>query len=58
MAKVIRCKDVGFDCDGVIRADTEEEALKQAATHAKEAHGMEEVSPEVEKKIKAVMREE
>ena len=25
MAKVIDCADVGFDCDGVIRAETEEE---------------------------------
>lgn len=58
MAKVIRCRDVGFDCDGVIRADTEEEALQQAAKHAKEAHDMEEVSPEVVKQIKAVMHEE
>ena len=30
MAKVVRCRDVGFDCDGVVRAETEEEALKIA----------------------------
>jgi predicted small metal-binding protein len=29
MAKVVRCRDVGFDCDGIVRAETEEEALKQ-----------------------------
>ena len=28
MAKVVRCRDVGFDCDGEVRADTEEEVLK------------------------------
>jgi len=58
MATVIRCKDVGFDCDGVIRADTEEEALQQAAQHAQEAHGLNEVTDEVVAKIKSVMQED
>ena len=56
--KVIKCADVGFDCPGVIKAETEEEALKQAAAHAKEAHGLNEVSEEVVAKIKSVMTEE
>lgn len=58
MAKVIHCRDVGFDCEGVIRAETEEEALQQAAQHAKAAHGLKEVSPEVIAKIKSAMRED
>jgi len=58
MATVIRCKDVGFDCDGVIRADTEEEALQQAAQNAQEAHGLNEVTDEVVAKIKSVMQED
>ena len=58
MEKVIQCRDVGFDCEGVIRAKTEKEALKLAAEHAKAAHGLKEVTPEVVEKIKSVMREE
>ncbi len=58
MEKVIRCRDVGFDCDGVIKAKTEEEALKLAAEHAKKEHGLQEVTPEVVEKIKSVMTEE
>ena len=58
MQKVIRCRDVGFDCDGVIKAKTEEEALKLAAEHAKKVHGLQEVTPEVVEKIKSVMTEE
>ena len=58
MAKVIHCKDVGFDCEGVIRAATEEEALQMAAEHAKTVHGLEEIAPEVVEKIKAVIRDE
>ena len=57
MGKVIRCRDVGFDCDGVIKASTEQEALAMAAQHAKTVHGVKEVTPEIVKKIKEVMKE-
>ena len=33
--KVIRCRDVGFDCEHKIRAETEEGILNQAAEHAR-----------------------
>jgi predicted small metal-binding protein len=56
--KVVRCRDVGFDCNGVVRAPTEEEALKQVAVHAREVHGVDSVPPEVVQKVKAVMRDE
>jgi predicted small metal-binding protein len=58
MAQVIYCRDVGFDCDGVIRANSEEEALQQAARHAREVHGLEKVSPEVVQKLKSIIRNE
>jgi predicted small metal-binding protein len=58
MDKVIHCRDVGFDCEGVIRAHTEEEALQMAAAHAKTEHGVQRITPEVVNKIKSVMREE
>lgn len=57
MEKVIHCRDVGFDCDGIIKAKTEEEALLLAAEHANSAHGVKEVSAEIVEKIKSVMRE-
>ena len=58
MAKVVRCRDVGFDCDGVVRAETEDEALRQVAAHAKAVHNVEAVSAEVVEKVKKVMRDE
>ena len=58
MQKVIRCRDVGFDCDGVIKAKTEDEALKLAAEHAMKVHGVKEITPEIVKKVKSVIREE
>jgi len=58
MEKVIRCRDVGFDCNGVIRAKTEEEALTLAVEHARKVHNVTEITPEIVDKIKAVMKEE
>ena len=58
MTKVVRCRDVGFDCDGVVRAETEEEALNQVAAHAKTVHNLETVTEEVVAQVRAVMRDE
>jgi len=58
MAKVLRCRDVGFDCDGVIRAETEEEILKKAAEHAQAVHNLTEISEEVVEKVRTAIRDE
>ena len=51
--KELKCRDVGFDCDGVLRAETEDEIMRQAAEHAREAHGVEDVTPEMAEQIRA-----
>jgi len=58
MEKVIRCRDVGFDCNGVIKADTEEKALALAAEHAKTVHGVKDITPDIVEKIRSVMKSE
>lgn len=58
MAKVIHCKDVGFDCEGVVQANSEEEVLQMAANHAKTAHGVSELTDEMIQKVKSVIRDE
>ena len=58
MGKMVKCRDVGFDCDGVIRAGTEDEALAQAAAHAQSVHGLKEITPEVVEVVKAAIRDE
>lgn len=55
--KEIRCRDVGFDCGAVIHAETEEQALQQAAAHAKAVHGLDEITPEVVAKVRSVMHD-
>ena len=58
MGKVFRCRDLGLDCDAVIRAASEEEVLKKAAEHAKAVHNMKEIPAEVVVKVRAAIHEE
>jgi predicted small metal-binding protein len=55
--KVLHCRDAGFDCEHVVRAESEEELLRQVAEHAQKVHGLE-VTPEVVEQVKALIREE
>jgi predicted small metal-binding protein len=55
---MVRCRDIGFDCEGVVRAETEEEVLAQAAQHAKTVHNSQEITPEVVKAVRSAIRDE
>jgi predicted small metal-binding protein len=44
MAKILKCKDVGVDCDFVASGKTEEEVLKKAAEHARKDHNIKKVT--------------
>ena len=58
MTKVVHCRDIGFDCEGVVRAETEQAVLELVAEHARTAHGLNTVSPDVVEKVKSVIRDE
>ena len=55
--RTLHCKDAGFDCEGVIRAETDNQVLQGAAQHAREAHGVE-ATPEMASRLKGLIREE
>jgi len=57
MQKVIHCRDLGYKCEGIIRARDEKEAIEMALLHAERAHGLEQVTPQVIMKFKAAVRE-
>lgn len=40
MARELHCRDLGFDCDGVVVAESDDEVVAQAADHARQMHGM------------------
>lgn len=57
MAKVLKCREVGLDCNFVARADTEDEIMKQIADHANTTHGVKDLPEEVIVKVRSVIRD-
>jgi len=58
MSKVLRCQDVGMECDFEVHADTEQEILAKAAEHAKTQHNLSDIPPEVLQKVRAAIHDE
>ena len=58
MAKTVSCRDVGMDCDFVAKGETNEDIMQQAAEHARTAHNMTEIPPEVAEKVRGAIRDE
>jgi predicted small metal-binding protein len=54
---VLKCRDVGFDCEGVVRAETKEQILKQAAEHAATVHGVK-ITPDIAAKVEQLIKVE
>lgn len=50
----LRCRDVGFDCPGVVHGLTKEDVLKQAAAHAAETHNTQ-VTPAMAEQVAALI---
>lgn len=57
MAKILKCRDVGFDCEVEVQAETEDEILEMAAKHAVQDHGLPEVNAAVVAKVRAAIRD-
>ncbi|HEX7255168.1 MAG TPA: DUF1059 domain-containing protein [Gaiellaceae bacterium] len=53
MTRELNCADIGFECDAVIRAESDEEVMAQAATHARDVHGLETIDDETAAKIQS-----
>jgi len=58
MAKVLRCADFGTGCPAVIRADTEEDLMRQAEEHARTAHDLPGIPAEMKDLVRRLIREE
>ena len=54
--KELKCRDSGFDCDGVLQGESEDDVLAQVAPHAKEVHGVH-VTPEMAGQIRTLVRD-
>lgn len=58
MSKVMKCRDVGVDCDFEARGETEQEVLQKCSDHARKDHGMEEIPPDLAMKVQAAIHDE
>jgi predicted small metal-binding protein len=56
--KAMHCDDLMKGCDFVARGATEDEVMKKAAEHAKTAHGIDNITPELAQKVKAAIKNE
>jgi predicted small metal-binding protein len=54
--KQLVCRDAGFDCDAVVRAESDEEVMAQVRPHAQQAHDVT-VTPEMEQQFTALVRQ-
>lgn len=55
--KIFHCRDAGFDCDEVIRHESEGYVMEQAARHAQEVHGVT-MDTEMAWEYRSLIREE
>jgi predicted small metal-binding protein len=55
--KQFKCGDVVLGCEWVARNEDEQELFEEIRSHAREAHGMDEVPPEVVEEIHGVITE-
>lgn len=58
MGKTLACKDVGVNCDFVIKGKDEADILQQAAAHAQGCHNDIQITPEIQQKLRAAIKED
>ena len=56
--KVLKCRDVGVNCDFEAKGKDEADILRQAAEHAKGCHQGVQMTPQLQAKIKAAIKDE
>ncbi len=57
MPKEFHCKDVVPGCNAVIAGKDEKEIMAKAAEHARNAHNMTNLPPQVQQKVRQNIRE-
>jgi predicted small metal-binding protein len=57
MAKEIKCGDLMPGCKVVIEGKDEADVMAKASAHAKSAHGLQQVTPELASKVRSAIKE-
>jgi predicted small metal-binding protein len=56
--KRFRCGEIVPGCEWTIEGESDEQILGHVAEHAREEHGMDEVPPEVQERVRSLIVEE
>jgi predicted small metal-binding protein len=56
--RTLNCREAGFECDYVVKGETDEEVLRNGGEHAMTVHGMkaEDITTEMKQKLKGLIR--
>jgi predicted small metal-binding protein len=57
MPKSLACRDVGMNCDFKTQGNTEQEVMQKVSEHAKKAHNMQTIPPDVERRARSAIRD-
>ena len=57
MAKEMRCGDLMPGCDKVIEGRDEKEVMAKAAEHARRDHNMQDLTPELQEKVRGAIHD-
>ncbi|PYM31691.1 MAG: hypothetical protein DME15_16845 [Candidatus Rokuibacteriota bacterium] len=57
MAKVLKCGDLMPGCDFVVEGKDVTEVMRKGAEHAKTAHGIASIPPDMVKKVQAAIKD-
>ena len=57
--KTLSCREAGFDCDYVVKGETEEDIFRNGGQHAINDHGMkeEDFTPESKEKLGGLIKD-
>ena len=55
--KELRCRDAGFDCEGVVRGHDDQDVMSQATEHLREVHGITEVDEDTGQRLRSLIHE-
>jgi predicted small metal-binding protein len=58
MGKVLRCNDLMPGCPYEAKGNSEDEVMMQAAEHARTAHNITDIPPELASQVRSAIRDE
>jgi predicted small metal-binding protein len=55
--KTVTCREAGFDCDYVVKGESEDEVMKRGVEHLVKDHGMKEenITPGMKEKVRKLI---